>query len=428
MDSGSYLTRLNEVRASDSRELDRVCEEVALALHRDGTEPPFDVASADFATDPYLICADRYWRLRFLEHPGIRTAAACSRWIGAHVSREARTEVLEKWSLGYAFITKDSIESAFELSQGIEEIVSGDTSAGDVAYFATLYHAGKLRANFASDELHQFLDASLLALAAGAHRQSALFTALRAFAAFGSPAITAQYAIGLLDQAWNSPDRTRHVIDICLNGIQFATSFDGDGALLRDRAAEAVRDHPGDHMFHFRLATGQHMTRDHDAALKSIDTALRLLPAIGGRGSHKLIQEQYLTKREVILEGRYRAALDAEHRRRLADQEARHQERWARAEEEMRRRDEQLGRALKESEESARANHVRSVELVALFASVIAFAVGSLQVTLTGDFSLRDRLLLIGAWGVAHALFALLVIGGTWVIARPRRRDGRRRM
>ncbi|WP_330452769.1 MULTISPECIES: hypothetical protein [unclassified Streptomyces] len=421
MDSGSYAARLNQVVVSDSRELDRVCEEVALALHRDGTEPPFDVVSSDFAADPYLICADRYWRLRLLERPSIRTAAACSLWISAHVSREARVEVLEKWALGYAFITKDSVESAVELAQGTEEIVSGDTSAGDVAYFASLYHAGKLRSDFLFEELHRFLDASLLALAAGTHRQSALFTALRSFAAFGSPAVTAEHAVGLLDQAWHSADRTRHVVDICLNGIQFANRFDGHGELLRDRAAEAVRDHPGDHMFHFRLATGLHMTGDHDAALSSVDTALRLLPAVGSRGSHKLLQEQYLTKREVIVEGRQRAALDAGHRQRLADREARYQERWARSEEEMRRRDAQLSSALRASEESARANHVRAVELVALFSSVIAFAVGSLQVTLTGDFSLRDRLLLIGAWGAAHALFALLVIGGTWLITRPRR-------
>ncbi|OCC11575.1 hypothetical protein A3Q37_02772 [Streptomyces sp. PTY087I2] len=421
MDPGSYTARLNGVTVSDSRELDRVCEEVALALHRDGTEPPFDVRSSDFAADPYLICSDRYWRLRFLEQPSIRTAAACSLWISAHVSREARVEVLEKWALGYAFITKDSVESAVELSQSIEEIVSRDTPAGDVAYFSTLYHAGKLRSDFLFEELHRFLDASLLALAVGTHRQSALFTALRSFAAFGSPAVTAEHAVSLLDQAWNSADRTRHVVDICLNGIQFAASFEGHGELLRDRAAEAVRDHPGDHMFHFRLATGHHMTGDHDAALTSIDTALRLLPAVGTRGSHKLLQEQYLTKREVIVEGRQRAALDAEHQQRLADQEERHQERWARSEEEIRRRDERLNRALKDNEESARANHVRSVELVALFSSVIAFAVGSLQVTLTGDFPLRDRLLLIGAWGSAHALFALLVIGGTWLITRPRR-------
>ncbi|MFD5558041.1 hypothetical protein ACFWIA_29895 [Streptomyces sp. NPDC127068] len=421
MEPGSYTARLSGTTASDSRELDRVCEEVARAMHEEGTEPPFDVASSNFATDPFLICADRYWRLRFLEHPSIRTAAACSLWIAAHVSREARTEVWEKWSLGYAFITKDSVESAVELSRAMEEIVSRDAPAGDVAYFATLYHAGKLRSDFRFDELHQFLDSSLLALAAGVHRQSALFTALRAFAAFGSPVITAEHAVGMLDQAWSSPDRTRHVVDICLNGLQFALPFAGHGELLRDRAAEAVGDHPGDHMFHFRLASGLHMTGDHDGALADIDTALRLLPALGSRGSHKLLQEQYLAKRDAIAEGRLRAARDLEHRQRLGEQDAHHRERWAQLEEELHRRGEEQARAHREGQETARANHVRSVELVAVFTSAIAFAVGSLQVTLTGDFPLRDRLFMIGAWGIAHVLFALLVVGGTWLITRPRR-------
>ncbi|MBT2397413.1 hypothetical protein [Streptomyces sp. ISL-100] len=421
MEAASHIERLEQVSASDSRELDRVCEEVATALLEGDVEPPFTVASADFAADPHLICADRYWRLRFLDRPSIRTAAACSTWLVGHVSRDHRTEVLEKWSLGYAFITKDSVESTLELSQAVEDIVGHDTAAGDTAYFATLYHAGKLRSNFWFDELHQFLDASLLALAAGVHRQAPLFTALRSFAAFGSRAITAEHAIGLLDQAWSSPERTRHVVDICLNGIQAASPFDGHGELLRDRAAEAVRDHPFDHIFHFRLGSGQHMVRDHDAALASINTALRHLPALGSRGSHKLLQEQYLAKRDAILEGRMRAELDAEHAQRLADQEDRHRLRWEQLEGELRRRGEEQEKAMREGQESARANHVRSVELVAVFTSAIAFAVGSLQVTLTGSFSLRDRLALIGAWGAGHVVFALLVVGGTWLITRPRR-------
>ncbi len=421
MEAASHIARLGHVSASDSRELDRVCEEVATALFEGGVEPPFAVTSADFAADPELICADRYWRLRFLDRPSIRTAAACSTWLVGHVSRDHCTEVLEKWSLGYAFITKDSVESALELSQAVEEIVGHDTAAGDTAYFATLYHAGKLRSNFWFDELHQFLDASLLALAAGVHRQAPLFTALRSFAAFGSRAITAEHARGLLDQAWSSPERTRHVVDICLNGIQAASPFAGHGELLRDRASEAVRDHPFDHIFHFRLASGQHMVRDHDAALDSINTALRHLPALGSRGSHKLLQEQYLAKRDAILEGRLRAELDAEHAQRLADQEDRHRQRWEQLEGELRRRGEEQEKAMREGQETARANHVRSVELVAVFTSAIAFAVGSLQVTLTGSFSLRDRLALIGAWGAGHVAFALLVVGGTWLITRPRR-------
>lgn len=421
MESAAHLARLDQVSASDSREVDRVCEEVATAMFEAGEVPSFDVTSADFAGDARLICADRYWRLRFLDGPDIRTAAACSAWLVSHIAREHRTEVLEKWSLGYAFITKDSVESALELSRAAEEIVGNDTSAGDAAHFATLYHAGKLRANLCFDELHQFLDSSLLALAAGVHRQAPLFTALRSFAAFGSRAITAEHATGLLNHAWSSPERTRHVVDICLNGIQFATPFEGHGRLLRDRATEAVRDHPNDHIFHFRLASGQHMVRDNDAALDSIDTALRHLPASGNRGSHKLLQEQYIAKRDAILEGRLRAELDAEHTQVLANQERRHSRRWEQLGAELHRRGEEQEKAQRESQEIARANHVRSVELVAVFTSAIAFAVGSLQVSLTGSFTLKDRLALIGAWGAFHVIFALLVVGGTWFITRPRR-------
>ncbi|MCM1969549.1 hypothetical protein [Streptomyces sp. G1] len=421
MESTAHTARLEQVAGSDSRELDRVCEEVATTLFKDGVEPPFEVTSSDFASDPFLICADRYWRLRFLDRPSIATAAECSAWLSRHVSRDHRTEVLEKWSLGYAFITKDSVESATELSRAVEVIVSADTSAGDAAYFATLYHAGKLRSNFSFDELHQFMDSSLLALAAGVHRRTALFTALRAFAAFGSRTITSEHAISVLDQAWSSPERTRHVVDICLNGIQAAMPFPGHGELLRARAEEAVRDYPRDHMFHFRLASGLHMVRAYDAALDSINTALRYLPALGNRGSHKLLQEQFLNKRDLILEGRLRAELDGEHQRRLVEQETRHRGNWERLEHELRRRGEEQDRAQREGQEAARANHVRSVELVAVFTSAIAFAVGSLQVTLTGSFSLRDRLALIGAWGIGHALFTLLIVGGTWLITRPRR-------
>ncbi|GAB3668387.1 hypothetical protein GCM10027589_34820 [Actinocorallia lasiicapitis] len=136
--------------------------------------------------------------------------------------------------------------------------------------FAALYHAGKLRGNFAFDELRVFLESSLLALSAGRHLDSALFTALRAFAAFGSPSMTVDHAVSLLDSAWNSPDRTRHVIDVCLNALGAAHPFPDKGVLLRDRAAEAVELFPSDHLFRFRLAVGQRLCDDPDAALLSI--------------------------------------------------------------------------------------------------------------------------------------------------------------
>ncbi|MDI3405319.1 hypothetical protein [Streptomyces cavernicola] len=431
MDLAAISARLQQIPASDSRELDRVCEEVAEAFLEAGREPSFDVGSADFAADAFLICADRYWRRRFLRLPNVRTAAACATWLMAHVARDSRTEVLEKWSLGYAFITREHGESSGELSEATEEIVAADTASGDVAYFATLYHAGKLRANFQHDELRQFLESSLLALAAGAHRRTPLFVALRAFAAFGSESITTAHAVSLLDEAWNSPERTRHVVDICLNGIQMGLPFDDQGELLRSHAQEAVRDHPLDHMFRFRLASAQHMCSDHDEALGSITTALRLLPAIGTRISHELLQQQYLKKRDEILEGRLRARLDAEQRQRMEEREAehqrrtveleqRHEQRWQELEAELRRDRDRQEQAQRELVESTRAATVRAMELVALFAAVIAFAVGSLQVTLNGDMSLHDRAWLIAELGGGLLVFAFVITGGTWYVTRTR--------
>ncbi|MDI3417516.1 hypothetical protein [Streptomyces luteolus] len=432
MDVAAISARLRQIPVSDSRELDRVCEEAAAAFLDAGREPPYDVGSADFATDAFLICADRYWRRRFLALPSVRTAAACAAWLMAHVARDCRTEVLEKWSLGYAFITREHGESGGELSEATEEIVAGDTAAGDVAYFAALYHAGKLRANFQHDELRQFLESSLLALAAGSHRQEPLFVALRSFAAFGSESITTDHALSLLSEAWNSPERTRHVVDICLNGIQMALPFDDQGEVLSVHAQEAVRDHPLDHMFHFRLACARHMRGDHDAALGSITTALTLLPAIGTRISHELLQQQYLSKRAEILDGRERARFDARqrrrmeeledaHQRRLVELESEHERRWRELEEELRRDKERQEQTQRELVEGTRAATIRAMELVALFAAVIAFAVGSLQITLNGDMSLHDRAWLIAELGGGLLAFAFVITGGTWYITRTRR-------
>jgi hypothetical protein len=79
----------------------------------------------------------------------------------------------------------------------------------------------------------------------------------------------------------------------------------------------------------------------HDAALNS---ALRHLPALGNRGSHKLMHEQCLSKRDVNLEGRLRASLDAEYQCQPEEREAEHQEAWQRMETELRRRAEHHAR------------------------------------------------------------------------------------
>ncbi|MGH3864492.1 hypothetical protein [Actinokineospora sp.] len=399
MDDTRISAELARAAMADSRELDRVCDAMALTLIDQGVEPPFEITSSDFAADAYLICSDRYWFHRFHAFPTIGTAAECARWIHEHVRDEHRRAVEQKWALGYAFVTRDSVESRTELAEATEDIVGADNSAGYLAYFTTLYHAGKLRANFRFDELHQFLDSSLLAMAAGAHREDPLFTALRSFAAFGSRAITVEHATALLERAWNVPERSRHVTDICVNGLAVAMPpFDGQGELLRSYAQQAVQAHPGDHMFHYRLASGQHMCGDHENATVNINHALVLLPATGRRGSHDLLQGQYMTKREAIQEGRLRALWAAQQQQRWNQQET----------------------ANATLRDSLRSSAVRAMELVTVFTAAIAFAVGSLQVTLNGNLPLRDRLWLLAGFGGGLALFALLIIGGTWFITRTR--------
>ncbi|MFF5715830.1 hypothetical protein [Streptomyces buecherae] len=397
MDGAYVVARLDGVVSADPRERDRVCVEVAAALLADDTEPPFDIGSADFAADPFLICADRYWWQRFLRRPSVRTAAACARWLAAHVPQEHWAVVGQRWALGNAFVTRDDVEDLSDLvGAALADVIGSDQHAADTAFFVALYHAGKLRANFWHDALLGFLESSALAQAAGPHRARPVYVALRAFGALGSRAITAEHAVGLLDQAWGHADRSRQVVDVCLNGLAVAPPFDGQGELLRDRAAEAVRAYPEDHMFHFRLAQGQHMCAAHEAALASVDMALRLLPAAGVRVSHSLLQEQYMTKRDAIQEAWLRARQDDRQRRR-----------WERQEE-----------ANAELARTVRASSVRSIELLAVFTAAIAFAVGSLQVTLTGSLSLGDRLWLLVGQGAVLAAFALLVVGGTWWINR----------
>jgi hypothetical protein len=401
MDHTAIAAELASAAAADSRELDQICDGVALTLIDSDTEPPFQVTSADFATDAYLICADRYWFHVFHATPSVRTAARCARWLHSHVDAAHRTEVLEKWALGYAFVTRATVESATELAEATEDIVGADNSSGDLAYFTTLYHAGKLRANFHYEELRRFLDSSLLALAAGtAHRTGPLFVALESVAAFGSDTITVEYATRLFRRAWDAPQRSRHVTDLCLNGLFNARPFDAQGPMLRDHAVEALRDHPGDHMFHFRLATGQHLCGADDEALTSINTAMALLPATGARISHDTLQSQYMKKRDDILEGLFR-------NRWMAEQH----DRWDRQE----RENDDLRVTL-------RASAVRSVELLAVFTAAIAFVVGSLQISLPGTLALRDRMWILLAFGVGLVVFALLIVGGTWFITRARRR------
>lgn len=396
MDETSIVTELRSA-AADSRRLDARCEEIAALLLREGATPPFELGSADFAADPLLICADRYWRLRFLDHPTVSTAAECARWLFDHAHGEHRVDIEQKWSPGYAFITKDNVESKTDLVEATGRILDRYQGSEDICYFAAIYHAAKLRANFWFDELNQFLDSSLLAVAAGAHRQDPLFVALQSFAAFGSRAITTERARQLLDEAWSSPSRSRQVTDVCLNALSAAAPFDGHGELLRERAQEAVHNYPTDDIFRFRLATGQRMCEQYTTALDNIDAALRYLPAIGSRGSHKMLQEQYLHERSMIQEGLQRAAWTTQQ-----------QQRW-----------ERQAVANDEIQRTVQNSTIRAIELVTIFTAAIAFAVGSLQVTLSGTLRLGDRIWLLATLGTGLVVFALMIIGGTWLITRP---------
>ena len=391
MDTATVTALLDEARTADSRTRDRICDEVAAELLAAGAPPSFEVGSADLRLDPYFMCVDRYWRQRFLERPTARTALECARWMSDYVQDGSWGAVAEQWGLGNGFLNRGSVESVDQIAEAVGEAGAGP-EAERVAFFLTLFHAGKLRANFCFDELHAFLASSPLSLTANSLREEPVFLALRSFAAFGSRALTVAYAAEFLEQAWSSPKRTRHTVDICLNGLAFATPFEGQGQLLRRHAEEAVETYPGDHMFQARLATGLHMCGRHDEALERIDTALALLAA-SPTASLSVLQDQYLTKRDAIQEGRLRAVRDAEHQRR-----------W-----------EQQAAANAQLERSLHISSVRAVEVVAVFTAAIAFAVGSLQVTLTGKLPLADRLWLLAAQGAGLALFALLTV--RWNVA-----------
>ncbi|MBX6391007.1 MAG: hypothetical protein IRZ08_18795 [Frankia sp.] len=283
-----------------SREFGQVCEAVAGEYIDAGTEPPFDVPSADFATDPWLVCADRYWRRRFLAEPTVEVAARCARWLIDHCQDQAvRAEIVEKWALGYAFITRDTVEPAADVTTATGRIVRDSAGSAEVAYFAALYHAGKLRADFWFEALDRFVSSSMLARAAGPHRDGPLFTSLRAFAACGMR--DTSRGVALVEAAWTAEPRSREVTDICLHGLDVAGPFAGQGELLRRYATDAVAARPQAHLWWYRRARGERRCRDLDAALTSIETALACLPAQGARNAHEHLQERYLRERDLII-------------------------------------------------------------------------------------------------------------------------------
>ncbi|MFG3041734.1 hypothetical protein ACGFYZ_33010 [Streptomyces sp. NPDC048330] len=397
MDSESVMARLRAAGAEDSRDRDRLCERAAKVYLDEKLEPPFTVRSADFATDAFLICADRYWRLRFLAEPSVRTAAACAVWLTSHVEAEHRQAVEEKLALGFGFITRDTVDTDAALTQAAAQVAQLGTGASDVAFFVAVYHAGKLRGNFWFDALYDFTSWHRLVELAGERATDPVLTALKAFGALGSRRITTEHALGLVHDAWSSPRRSRAVTDVCLNGLSAASPFDTQGTELRDRAKEAVAVLPDDHGMWYWLAYGQHLCAEHEAACVSIDKALALLPAVGGRGSHELLQEQYRRRRDMIQDGRRHAEMLAARERR-----------WGQRYPEL---PEHPSTAQLADEPTREANHAPLAWGAAVSATFVAVIAAASRSVALGDMTLGERLGAVSAlWGISAGTVVLVLV------------------
>ncbi|WP_411574791.1 tetratricopeptide repeat protein [Streptomyces fradiae] len=298
---GEMADRLRSTPRSDLRALERVCEEVAIELNRTGTVPDFAVSSADFEADAFLICADQYWRLRFLAEPSLATAMRCALWLAGHVADPGhRRTIEEKWALGYGFITCNTIDADTTVETVTAQIEQLGEHAVDAAFFACLHQAAKLRASFAFGPLDRLLSSSSLAQATAHRRTEPVLIALRSMAAFGDRTHGPGYALDLMTEAWAHHDRSRAAVDICLNGLANSRPFPAHGQVLTEHALQAVAAYPDDHAMRYWLAIGHQKNGRYEDAGAAIDEALRLLPAHGGRGSHGLLLEQYRSRRAAI--------------------------------------------------------------------------------------------------------------------------------
>ncbi|MBL7486687.1 hypothetical protein I6A60_29270 [Frankia sp. AgB1.9] len=291
------LSRLGDVAAAGSRELDRVCEEVAAELVAAGVEPPFSLRSADLRADPWAITADRYFRRRLLAEPSVEVAARAARWLCEHAEAAVRADLFERWAMGFAFVTRDTVESGEDLTRASSRILAAYDGHAEVCAFAAIYQAGKLRANFWFAELETFLTCSPLA-AAGRDLHGPLVTALRAFAACGLRDTTR--GVALVQAAWTEVPRSREVTDVCLHALDVAWPSAGQGELLRRYATDAVATSPAAHPWWYRRARGERRCGDLEAAATAIQTALAALPAHGSRTAHEHLQERYLRERDLI--------------------------------------------------------------------------------------------------------------------------------
>jgi len=418
MDHEAVVRVLRALQKSGKSRIDRECDVLAHGYIAENVEPQFTVRSAEFDSDPWFILADRYWNLRLTKEPTLQIAVLCAGWLNEHVEAEYREAVREKWTMGYGFITRGTVESTEEIEAAAPDIIASDPD-GSHAYFAVLYHAAKLRADRSFDELLDFLKQSRLSDSIKkAYWDKTLFIALQAYGALGSEQTSVAYARRLADKAWNSPHRTRETIDVVLNGLTVGGDFDGRGELLRTRAAEAVAAFPDDHIFLFRLATGRRLCGDYDVALDSIRQAITKLPKSGWRISHELLQEQYMAEERLIISEQTIA------RQMHSAREAQERYTWQltgiieQHKQDMAALISSHEQQMKGLADSARRGHVRSIEMIALFVATIAFAVGTLNISLNGTLALVARLWMIAELGGGLLLFAFVIVGGTWVITR----------
>lgn len=293
------------LQAMKSRELESYCEGLARQYLEQGSTPRFmvDAEQRSFLvlqvnSDPRLLCADRYWRIRFRKMPRAETAAECADWINVYAAPRIRRALREKWALDFGFITRPSIETPDEIAAAAADIVARN-DADSRAYFCLLYHAGKLRGNFHWASLQEFLDSSPLAKAASKHQNEPVYVALRSFAAFGGRTGSTRQALALFEQAWSDPQRSYVTIDVALNGLALGTPFPDQGELLCAYAKQALAMYPANHIFLYRLATGYQLSGDFPAALDAIDDAIAEIPATAWQ-DFGFVHEQYNSKRELI--------------------------------------------------------------------------------------------------------------------------------
>lgn len=433
VDPIAQLENLHDI--DDDRVRDQEIEEIAVRLHAAGQNPEWQVSTADFDRDVFLICADRYWRLRFLDKQVVATAVECGRWFAAYVDQAAQAAVFQQWTKGYAFITRGVIEDNPEIR---DLITDADTDL--VGYFAACYQSLKLKFAFRFGAQATFIDSVRnLGVVSQARSTDPFWIAQEAAARFGDRKSAKNYAEERLEIAWHGARESEDVADVCVSAVRYARGIDGQGALLTQYADKAVELYPDNHIFLAAAATGHHMIADlgrkHEEkgtsaatsgnpdlerALELIDDALTKLPPMGERTSYELFQGQYMAKREAIVDSMIHHDRIAA-RDRQVEQERRKRDLDLKAQQE--RLEDKIVRveqAMDKADDQNRANQVRSVELVAVFSAVIAFAVGAFQVANDDSLGLRDRSLLLLVWGGLNIGFVLLVVGGTWIIARSR--------